>query len=297
MSVYGKLGVINTNLMANAAYQGMEATNKLLSMHQNRVATLKKVNGPADDPAGYIIASKMKIEMDGIGVAADNIANAQNMINIANGGASSIKNILTEMRKKVLEACDEGKTADQRTAIQSQIDQFRDEITDIVTQTTWNGTNLLDGSADLDFQTGPNMTTGVYDTTNLKIATDFSIDTLGDATTKIDAITLEDTAPGDGSAVANSRLALASLDAALSSMDNELGNMGAKTKRLDIKSDLLEGRKVQVGAAVSRIEDADLIVEQLEISKLQILQQANLALMAQAQQGPQLVLQLMGLGQ
>jgi len=551
MAIYGKLGVINTNLMANAAYQGMESTNQLLSVHQNRIATLKKVNGSADDPAGYVMASGMKIEMDGMDVSGDNIANAQNMINIANNGASSIKNLLTEMRKKALEASDGSKSNDQRSAIQSQISQYLSEIQDSVSQTTWNGKILLDGNASFGFQTGPNS----GDVTNLAIGLDFNLGltqnrlanglgatdiefgalatdivanggnpaiadtdnvidadwtiefvgensynvsyttpdsseshtygttfTIGDtpfigkgidltafalvdpagskkfaqgdiltfstkatrdndhfdqtksintasseyvqtqnqmidatgvagldtnelckpgdlvqykievtegstdlstltgsaATLEIstrlynegekewgdwvtgdsvdvneasaylatfdgtdndhhakglamtvdatDKLTTGDTFTGtiqiqkDGHVVTDSdgvgvnldgvagqgvinlstkngaKASLNKLDVALSSVDGELGNMGAMSKRLDIKSNLMEGRKTQIGAAVSRVEDADLISEQLQIAKLQVLQQANLSLMSQAQQAPRMVLQIMGIG-
>lgn len=542
MSIYGKLGVINSNLMANAAYQGMESTNKLLSVHQNRIATLKKVNGSADDPAGFVMASGMKIEMDGMDVSAENIGSAQNMINIANNGASSIKDLLTEMRKKALEATDGSKSDAQRSAIQSQISQYMNEIQDTVGQTTWNGKLLLDGNASFNFQTGPNDS----DTTNLAIGLNFrlglkqanlaaglgagdvqfgadkdgavadttladggkpivateantinadwtveftgnnsykvsyttdegssyeytptyylaadkqfagqgiSLEGFGigtgtgkafaegdvisfstkahvdadlynrskstdedssyinpiddmmdssavdgtsglgkegdvveyvakvtqgadlaasdtgklkiktrayrdgqwgewtdfgdeqdvtDATpitfsattfdhhaaglsmtfTAADNLTQGDTFEGtiqiakDGHVADNSvnvdgltgtgglnlstangaKASLHKLDKALQSVDSELGNIGAMNKRLDIKSNLLEGRKTQTNAAVSRIEDADLISEQLQIAKLQVLQQANLSLMSQAQQAPRMVLQIMGIG-
>ena len=66
MSVYGKLGVINTNLMANLAYLQMGQTNNKLNQHQNNMATLKKINVSADDPAGYLNATAMKIDVNGM---------------------------------------------------------------------------------------------------------------------------------------------------------------------------------------------------------------------------------------
>lgn len=538
MSIYGKLGIINTNLMANAAYRGLESTNSALNTHQNRIATLKKVNGSADDPAGYIQATGMKIDMNGMDVAGNNIGNAQNMIGIANDGGSSIKNLLMEMRQKALEASDGTKTSSQRAAIQDQMAQYINEIQDTVGQTTWNGESLLDGNASFSFQTGPNPnnttdlaiglnfrlglkqanmanglrggdiifgTTAVTDggkptvsatnTANV-IDADWTVEFQGDNSYKVsyttddgvsfdygstyyltdgqqfsgrgvslsglkvaDGITDKGFAEGDiitfttkatvngdsyaldwdvedddnygmslssmitasgatgtaglaeagdsieyeikvtngatldgGSTSAalkirtradkgdgsgwgdwtdwedkqttntsgtvtfggtdhhatgiqiafsgndtltegdifkgkiqtsqvghvasgsvdvggltgtgginlttanGAKASLLKLDKALGKIDNELGNIGAMTKRLDIKSGLLDSRKTQTAAAVSRIEDADLINEQMEISKLMILQQANMSLLAQAQQAPRMVLGILGLG-
>jgi len=542
MSIYGKLGVINTNLMANAAYRGLEATNSLLNVHQNRIATLKKVNTSADDPAGYIHATGMRIDLDGMEVASNNIGNAQNMINIANNGATSIKGLLMEMRQKALEASDGSKNAAQRQAIQNQIAQYIAEIQDTVGQTTWNGELLLDGNASFTFQTGPE----VNDTTNLAIGlnfrlglkqatlanglregdiifsnttavanggkptvtdtdsvidADWTIEFTGDNSYKVsyttadgvsyeyedtyylgtgqqfsgrgislsglrlassvtnksfaegDIITfttkatvsgdlyglgwdvadddnygmslasminasggtgigglaeagdliefeikVEDGATlsagvisntgspatlkirtrvdkGDGkgwgdwtdwedertiygsgtisfngtthhatglqisfsgldvltegdifrgkiqtsqdghvvsgsvsvdgltgtgginlSTVNGAKASLRKLDKAIEKVDAELGNIGAMSKRLDMKSNLIEGRKTQTTAAISRIEDADLISEQMEVAKLMILQQSNMSLLAQAQQTPRLVLGILGLG-
>ncbi len=536
MSVFGKLGVINTNLMANAAYDGLERTNNLLNTHQSRIATLKKVNNAADDPAGYIHATGMKIDINGMGVAENNIASAQNMIGIANQGATSIKDLLMEMRNKALESMDGSKTTQQRAAIQDQVAQFINEIQDTVGQTTWNGENLLDGNAAFNFQTGPergNVTdmaidlnfrlglkqanlanglksgdiyfsgTSVADSgkplvtsADSVIDADWTVEFTGDTSYKVSYTTAEgvtydyastyyltsgqqftgrgvsldglrlasgvveaDFAEGDvisfsttktvrgdnyglewdvenddnygmaltsmvvasggtgltglakagdliefevqvtdgatlnsgatsaalqirtrvdngdgtgwgdwtdwentkhinasGSVTFDStdhhatglelkfsandvltegdvfkgkvqtsqaghvtsgsvnvdgltgygginlstengaKASLLKLDKALGKVDTELGDMGAMTRRLDIKSELLAGRKSQVGAAVSRIEDADLIYEQMEVAKLNILQQANMSLLAQAQQAPRMVLGIMGMG-
>ncbi|MEW6379014.1 MAG: flagellin [bacterium] len=537
MSIYGKLGVINTNLMANSAYRGLESTNSLLNVHQSRIATLKRVNTSADDPAGYIHATGMKIDLNGMEMAGNNIGNAQNMINTANDGATSIKSLLMEMRQKALEASDGSKNSAQRAAIQDQIAQYINEIQDTVTQTTWNGELLLDGNAAFTFQTGPNVndttdlaidlnfrlglkqatlanglnngdvifsnTTAVADdgkptVTNADnvIDADWTIEFTGDNSYKVsytttdgvsydyestfyltdgqqfsgrgislsglrlassvtdkkfaegdiitfstkktvtgdvyglgwsvsdsdnygmslasmvtasgdtgiaglaeagdlieyeirvdDGATLNSGATsaalqirtrvdkGDGkgwgdwtdwedektinasgsvtfdgtthhatglqlsfsgndvltegdifrgkiqtsqvghvtsgsvsvdgltgagginlSTVNGAKASLRKLDKALERVDAELGNIGAMTKRLDMKSSLLEGRKTQSTAAISRIEDADLINEQMEISKLTILQQANMSLLAQAQQAPRMVLGILGLG-
>lgn len=537
MSVFGKLGVINTNLMANAAYRGMETTNNILNMHQNRIATLKKVNSAADDPAGYIHATGMRIDMDGMEMAGNNIGNAQNMIKIANDGASSIKSLIMEMRQKSLEASDGSKTSSQRAAIQDQVVQFINEIQDTVGQTTWNGDILLDGNASFNFQTGPesgditNLAVGLNFRLGLQrsdtahglgagdiifsnttavsdrgkptvtqdssvIDADWMVEFTGDNSYKVSytttdgvnfsftstfylasgqqfsgrglslsglrlasSVTDQDFVEGDiitfstkgtvsgdlfglgwdvsdddnydmslssmttasggtgltglasggdlieyeikvvdgaildsGSTYAKlqirtradkgdgngfgdwtdwedeqsinasgsinftstnhhatglkltfsgndtlsegdtfegkiqtsqvghvtsgsvdvdgltgfgginlttengAKASLKKLDQALSKVDSELGNIGAMTRRLDIKSDLLDGRKTQQAAAISRIEDADLIYEQMEISKLMILQQANMSLLAQAQQAPRMVLGILGLG-
>ena len=122
---------------------------------QTRLSTGKRINSAADDPAGLTIATKMLARSEGMKVALDNIGDAKNMLSVAEAGMSKINDILVQMRSKAEQAASDTLGTSERSAIQTQLSAYAQQIQDLVDQTKWNGVKLLDNSTgNKVFQTG-----------------------------------------------------------------------------------------------------------------------------------------------
>jgi flagellin len=144
---------IGSNIAAmNTLYQ-LRNVNSNLSLHQTRLASGKKINDASDDPAGLGLATKFRVRADSTQQAVDNIGDAQNMLSVAQGGLSKINDILGKMRVKSEQAASDTLGQTERDTIAGDLGEYAHEIDDIVNQTQWNGTKLLDGTANMDLQT------------------------------------------------------------------------------------------------------------------------------------------------
>ncbi len=173
---------IATNIGALNSLQSLNNINKQLGVHQNRLATGKRINSAADDPAGLTIATKLNARSEGLKVASDNIADAQNLLSVAESGLGRINDILVQMRNKSEQAASDTLGQEERAAIVEQMQAYSAQIDDIVGQTKWNGSKLIDGSHDtsvggtaLRFQTGADQN----DATTLDGLADMSVGTGG----------------------------------------------------------------------------------------------------------------------
>lgn len=188
---------INSNIGALNALNSLNNVNRSLGMHQLRLATGKRINSAADDPAGLTIATKFRSRNENIKTAMDNIGDAQNLLSVAEGGLNKIQDILVDMRKKAESAASDTLGATERNAIESQLAEFAKEIDDIVEQTTWNGNKLLDGltmfdSNQINFQTGAG--TGTTDTTRLTAPAFGNVGVNGGALSNLATVTGSSTA-------------------------------------------------------------------------------------------------------
>ena len=146
---------IASNIGALNALNSLQNINKQLALHQSRLSTGKRINSAADDPAGLTIATKMLARSEGLKVAFSNIGDASNMMSVAEAGLSKMNDILVIMRGKAEQAASDTLGFEERKAVQTQLSAFAAQIDDIVTQTKWNSTKLLDGTVSgLQFQTG-----------------------------------------------------------------------------------------------------------------------------------------------
>ncbi len=151
--IAGNIGALN-------ALNSLQNINKQLSLHQARLASGKQINSAADDPAGLSIATKMLARSEGLKTALNNIGDAQNMLSVAEDGMSKINDILVSMRSKAEQAASDTLGTTERQAIQTQLSAFAAQIDDIVSQTKWNSSQMLNGTVNKVFQTGadPNET-------------------------------------------------------------------------------------------------------------------------------------------
>ncbi len=146
--IAGNIGAMNSlNSLANI--------NKRLAVHQTRLATGKRINSAADDPAGLTIATKMFSRSEGLKQALSNIGDAKNLLAVAESGLGRINDILVQMRNKAEAAASDTMGTEERDAIKVQLSAFAAQVDDIVKQTSWNSKKLIDGNTgDLRFQTG-----------------------------------------------------------------------------------------------------------------------------------------------
>ncbi|QXD16028.1 flagellin [Rhodocaloribacter litoris] len=279
MGAFGDFSRINTNIQALDALRRFQLTNQNLGDRQLRLATGKRINRAEDDSAGFHIAKKLEARVRGQAQALANIGDAKSMLTVAEGSLGTIMEILQTMKEKVVQAANDTMGTDERTAIKNQLDALSAEIDEIVGDTTFNGTSLFSASAQTSFTFQVNAEQG--DTFSVTLATlsasNLSV-AIGDLTV---------------ASAASAGATLARIDTAITTIANVLANIGDSQKRLTFKQDALSTAITNYEAARSRIEDADFAKEQMEIVKLQILQQTGIASLAQANSGPQAILQLL----
>ena len=270
----GDLTRIRTNIAALNALNSLRDINKNLGVHQLRLSTGKRLNTSADDPAALTIARRFDARVRSLGAALANIGDAQNLLAVAEGGANNIQNLVVQMREKIIQAANDTLGSNERTAIQQQLQEILTEIDDVTRQTTWNNVVLLTNQL-FTFQVGPEGT----DTITFNVGSMLNSAALG-----ISLICV--------ASQVSASAALNSVDAALNSVSTLLQQIGAKMQRLGVKEGSVTTAITNVEAAKSRIEDADMAKEQLEATKLQILQQTATAMLAQANVQPQAILGL-----
>ena len=274
---------INTNIGALNALNSLKQVQTKLGISQLRLATGKRINEAADDPAGLTIATKFQYRASGLGQALDNIGDAKNMLSVAEGGLQKINDILIKMRDKAEQAASDTLGTSERTAISSQLSQFVSEINDIVNSTKWNGNKLLDGlsnfSGTVTFQTGADN----------ESASKITLTSSGFGSVAASDLGVDDLEVTDASSAA---AAMDTIGSAIASVSLNLQTLGALVARLNFREETVTIAKVNTEAAYSRIMNADMAWEQLEATKYQILQQTATAMLAQANTAPQNVLSL-----
>ena len=269
----GDLSRINTNLQALQAYTYLQRTNSELGLRQLRLATGSRINRAEDDSAGYSIAAKLKAKIRGQEQALANIGDAKSLLTVAEGSLNSIMEILQTMKEKAVQAANDTMGTSERAAIKNQLDALAAEIDDIVGETEFNGTALFT-TGTLTFQVNAEQGDIFQVTIGSLSASGLSVASL------------------DVSSASSAGSAIAKIDAAIQTVADKLADIGSYQRRLSFKLDNLATAKDNYEAARSRIADADFAYEQMQLAKLQILQQTGIAALAQANAAPQAVLQL-----
>ncbi|RMD94663.1 MAG: flagellin [Calditrichaeota bacterium] len=274
---FGDLNRIGANIQALQALNALQEINSQLGVHQLRLATGKRINSAEDDAAGFVIGRTLQARNKGLATALNNVGDAKSMLAIAEGGLNNILDILETMKEKVTQAASDTLGTSERNAIEDELDALGNEIDDIVDETTFNGITLLSG-VQKTIQTGAETTDTLFVTIT---SSNHNSSSLGVA----DASIQVDTA-------ANASTSLSRINSAITTVKNSIANIGSYQTRLTIKESTLSTAITNTEASRSRIMDADFAKEQLELLKLQILQQTATASLTQANAAPQIVLSL-----
>jgi len=266
---------VASNIQAMQSLFSLNKINSKIAGHQMNLATGKKINSPGDDPAGYQLARGLEARKGGLEAALQNVDNAQSILNIADGGYSNIMDILQTMKSKATQAADGSLGTTQRTAINDQFTALRAEIDSIVNETTFNGNNLIDGSyTGISFQTGEQANETLSVSLSSASSAGLGISALGMSTQ------------------ASASASIAALDSAINTLASRAQDVGEYKSRLSSKENTLSVAITNTEAVRSTYEDADFAKEQMEVMKMQILQQTAISSLSQANSAPQIVLSL-----
>ncbi len=266
---------INTNVGALNALNALNNINSKIGVHQLRLSSGKRINSAADDPAGYTISQKLRARSRALSQALNNVGEAKNVLAVAEGGLQNINDILVTIKEKMIQAGNGSYGNEELSAVLTQINDLLDEVDDIIAETKFNGTQLIDGNF-----TSKVFQTGADGGDNITVSLSSSLDS---SAFGIDSLTTSDL---------SSVAALSSVDSYIQTVSSELQTVGSLVQRLDYKEATLQVAITNSDAAASRIMDADIAKEQLELTKLQILQQTATVQLAQANSAPGSVLSL-----
>ena len=281
---------INFNLPALQAQRGLTASQISGAKASEQLSTGKRINAAADDPAGMAVSTKLRVQLMGLNQAQRNVQDGINTISIAEGALSQIHSILARMRELAVQASNDTLTNSDRVQSDSEFTSLRAEITRIGTATQYASVPLLNGGAsEFTLQVGPN--SGELDTLRVVFPT-ATVDGIevdaAFSVTEAPLLSLQDLLSRTAA-----NLAISSLDAAIEVISGYRSALGAMSNRLQSTSDSLGVTSENVAAANSRIQDTDIAAAMSELVRSQILQQAGIAVLAQANQAPQSVLKLL----
>ncbi len=271
---------VNTNVAALNAYRHLNSTQSSMNTSLERLSSGLRINRAADDAAGLAISEKLRAQTNGLSQATSNAQDAISLVQTAEGALNETHSILQRMRQLAVQSGNDTNTADDRTAIQSEVTALNDELDRIANTTQFNGQNLLDGTG------------GTAGTFTFQIGAN-SGQTVDVAFAKADTTTLG-TDTLDVSTSAGAATALTAIDAAIKTVSGNRADLGAVQNRLQHTINSLSVASENAAAAESRIRDTDMAKEMSSFSRSQILSQAGVSMLAQANSAPQSVLKLLG---
>jgi flagellin len=273
---------INTNVPSLNAQRNLSTTQLSLSKSMERLSSGLRINRAGDDAAGLAISQNMQANIRSMNQAVRNANDGISMVQTAEGALNETSNILLRMRELGTQAANGTLTQPQRDNIQVEFKNLQDEIDRISKVTNFNGTTLLDGS----LSAGTNLQIGSGNTSNDKLLV--KVTDAGAATLSVDA------ASAAVSTQAAAQASLDKIDAAISSVSTARGGLGAIQNRLQSTINNLQVAVENTSAANSRIVDVDVAAETANMTRSQILTQAGVSVLSQANQVPQLALKLLG---
>ncbi len=277
---------INTNVGSLFAQRQLGRSQMTQQKSLQRLSTGMRINSAADDAAGMAISTKFKSQIRSLEQAQRNANDGISVIQTAEGSLGQMGDILVRMRELSVQSSNGTLTNSDRTFLQSEFSNLSSELDRIAQSTEFNGKKLLQGSA----STGITFQIGGTNTTNDKITVSISnvrVSRLGATTTNA----IDDQAI---STVTKAQDSLAVIDGAIGKLSGVRSKLGAVQNRLTVAVDNLGIGIENLSAANARIADVDVAKETANLTKSQILVQAGISILAQANQSPQAALSLLG---
>lgn len=283
---------INTNVSAMNTLFSLNVNQSAMNKASLQLSSGSKINSAADDAAGLAIATKMGNQITGLGRATQNAQDGLSMLQTMESGISSIQDMLGRMRDLALEASNGTATTSDRSKINTELTQLQAEITRTAKSTQFNTQNLLTGLANngITFQVGSN--NGSNQQITLKATSTNLI--AGAAGLNLSSAAAAITAGNGTTQQHNASTLVSSLDKALSSVATFRANVGAVEDRLNFAINNLSSESNNLSNAKSRIMDTNMAQTMTSFSKSQILVNAGISMLAQANQAPGMVLKLLG---
>jgi flagellin len=267
---------IQNNIEAFNTHRQLSASATAASKSMEKLSSGYRINRAADDAAGLGISEKMRGQIGGLAQAQRNAQDGISLVQTAEGALTEVHSMLQRMRDLKVQSLNDTLASEDKDAIAAEVDQLGQEITKIGYDTAFNGTKLLNGAATLNFQVGANDGETIA-TSAIKLfgsGSGFAVD----------------------SALFNfsgSTISLSALDTAIENVSNDRATFGAVQNRLQHTLNNLGNYQENLSAAESSIKDVDMASEMVNFTKLQVLQQAGMSVLAQANQSSQSVLTLL----
>ena len=278
---------INTNINSMTAQRNASANQGSLATSMQRLSSGLRINSAKDDAAGLAIADRMNTQVRGMNVAIRNANDGISLAQVAEGGLAVVTDILQRMRELAVQSINSTNTSGDIGALNQEYTQLSQELARNMSSVQFNGTSLFTATADFQFQIGANVgQTVTISASDLGVASAAAITAvLGGGTSGTYSVLA--TANADNSAN------LTAIDDALTAVNNSRATLGAVQSRFSQTITYLQTAVENQSAARGRIMDADFAAETSNLSRAQVLQQAGTAMIAQANQLPQSVLQLL----
>jgi len=272
---------IMTNMGSVTAQKNLSDNSVNLQKSISRLSSGLRINSASDDAAGMAVATGLRAQLKGYQQAQRNANDAVAIINTAEGGLNSISDTLIRMRELAVQAASDGLTDTERGYVQTEFSDLQADIDRIAGATEYNGTKLLNGTAgasgSMVFQVG------TRNGTNDQVKVNFKDMDASAITVKAAKV----------SNLASAQSAITTIDASIGKLSNHRATLGSKINVLTQASSNLGTTIENVSAGLSSIRDADVAQESAAFSSSLVLQQAGVAMLAQANQAPNLALRLL----
>ena len=262
---------INTNLEAMNASRNLNNTENMLSGTMQRLSSGLRVNTAADDVAGYAISQSLQSQVNGLDQAAQNIQDAVALAQTAQGALNDINTMLQRIRELGVEYANGTTSKEDKEAISSESEQLVEEIKRVGETTQFNGVNLLKGEEEIKFQVGAN-----------------DKETIG-----VKTVELYKEIEKIKGVLEGGKEPLKEIDESIAKVSTLAGEFGSVQNRIQFTQSNLEVYSQNLTSAVSAITDVNMATEMTNFTKDQVLQQAGVSILAQANHLPDATLKLL----
>ncbi|MCG9737584.1 flagellin FliC [Shewanella insulae] len=269
---------VNTNVTSMKAQKNLNTSSQNLATSMERLSSGLRINSAKDDAAGLAISNRLDAQVRGLEVGMRNANDAISIAQISEGAMQEQTNMLKRMRDLSIQSENGANSADDLQALKDEMDQLAEEITAIGNSTAFGNTKLLTG----EFSAGKLFQVGHQDGEDVTI----SVGTLNAGVLSVNSLTVLTSAGRDA--------AIGKIDAAIKVIDTQRAKLGAVQNRLAHNISNSANTQANVADAKSRIVEVDFAKETSTMTKNQVLQQTGSAMLAQANQLPQVALSLLG---
>ncbi|MCK0070497.1 flagellin [Kordiimonas laminariae] len=269
---------VNTNAGAFAALQNLNQTQSELTTTQTQINTGLRVSSAKDDAATFAIAQTLRGEVSGLQAVSSSLDRAQSSLDVAIAAGEAVSDLLIELKEKAVAAKDNGLDDASRTSLNDDFEQLRDQITSIVQNAEFNGTNAVQNGGDaiiaITNDTGSNTITIA--------AQDLSLTGTNVAISATQDISTQDLASA----------AVADIETSIENVNTALSALGSGANRVELQQNFVNSLSDSIEVGIGNLVDADLAETSANLQSLQVRQQLGLQALSIANQAPQSVLSL-----
>ncbi|MGP9814344.1 flagellin [Rhodopseudomonas sp. NSM] len=272
--------VISTNTAANSAVRYLNINSQQMSSSLSKLSSGSKITQASDDAAGLAISTRISSDVTTLQQAATNASQATSILQVADGGASNISDILSRMKSLASQSSSATVTDSSRAYLDSEFQALSDQIDSIATGTRYSGQSLLDGSS--TFASGAAVLVGSTSADTITV----TIDSLTSTELGVDTLSI--------SAQDDATDAIDALDLAIDTVSAARANIGAQESRFNFSASSISTQSQNLESANSAITDVDIAAEQASLSSAQVMVQAAVSAESAANKMPQYLLNLLG---